>query len=544
VRGARHEADRSSGARERAQDRYRPGAIDAGSSGAGSFDASSPDAGRMPDAAPAKRRRRRHRVLIRTAWTLAGLLVLTGAVGVAAALKLKGNIQAVDVTRNLGTDRPTAAPSDPAGDRPLNVLVLGSDSREGANGFVGGKVDEGRSDTTLVLHLSADRSRALAVSIPRDSVVTMPTCVDRTGGTSPAAERQFNDAYTIGGVACTQRTVEQLTGLRIDHYVVVDFAGFKDMVDALGTVPICLPKPVNDTRHHITLPAGRSRVNGTQALAYVRERYALGDGGDLGRIDRQQAFLASVLQEAISAGTLTNPPRLYAFLSAATRSVTMDPALAGFGALTSLAKQVADIGLGHIQFVTVPNEPYEPDPNRLQWAASARQLWRAIRLDAPVSFGPRAGGTATGGGSPSGGSTAAPVAGDIDPATVRVRVLNAAGTPGAGKTASDQLSQAGWNVVGVADADRTGQTRTRIVYGSGSLAAARADALAAVLPGAELVSRPGSGTTLQLEVGTDWAGVQAAASPTSGSGSAGSAAAPVVVSGAQSRTAATDICSA
>jgi LCP family protein required for cell wall assembly len=503
---------------------------------------SASDPAHESQAAAPKPPRRRHRGLIKAAWLLAAVLVLIAAAGLAAALKLKGNIQSVDVTRNLGTDRPTAAPTDPAGDRPLNVLVLGSDSREGANGFVGGKVDEGRSDTTLVLHLSADRSRALAVSIPRDSVVTMPTCVDRTGGASPAAERQFNDAYTIGGAACTQRTVEQLTGLRIDHYVVVDFAGFKDMVDALGTVPICLPKPVNDTQHHIALPAGRSRVNGTQALAYVRERYALGDGGDLGRIDRQQTFLASVLQEALSAGTLTNPPKLYSFLSAATRSVTMDPDLARIGALTSLAKQVADIGLGHIQFVTVPNEPYEPDPNRLQWAPSARQLWRAIRLDAAVSFGPRSGGTATGGVSPS-GSASPPAAGDIDPATVRVRVLNAAGTPGAGKAASDELTQAGWNVVGVADADRTGQPRTRIIYGSGSLAAVRAKALAARLPGAELVLRPGSGATLQLEVGTDWPGLQVAAASPSGTGSPSSAAGPVVVSGAQSRTASADICS-
>src|SRR5690606_1414642 len=113
----------------------------------------------------------------------------------------------------------------------------------------------------------------------------------------------------IGGVGCTQRTVEQLTGLRIDHYVVVDFAGFRDMVDALGSVPICLPHAVDDRRHHIVLPAGRTRVNGEQALGYVRERYALGDGGDLGRIERQQAFIASVLQEATSAGTLTDPPK-------------------------------------------------------------------------------------------------------------------------------------------------------------------------------------------------------------------------------------------
>jgi len=485
------------------------------------------------------------RVLGRLAWGLVAVLVLVGAGTAAAAWRLKGNIQAVDVSKGLGTDRPTAAPTDSTGDRPLNVLVLGSDSREGANGFVGGKVDEGRSDTTLVLHLSADRRRALAVSIPRDSVVAMPTCLDRAGGTSPAGERQFNDAYTIGGAACTQRTVEQLTGLRIDHYVVVDFAGFKDMVDALGTVPICLSQPVNDVKHHIQLPAGRSRVDGTQALAYVRERYALGDGGDLGRIGRQQTFIASVLQEATSAGTLTNPPKLFSFLTAATRSVTMDPDLAGIGSLTSLAKQVSDVGLSHIQFVTVPNEPYEPDPNRLQWAPAARQLWRAIRLDAPVSFEPGPGTPSGGTGAGSGpGSTGSPAPGEVDPATVRVRVLNAAGTPGAGRAAADQLTAAGWNVVGVGDADQTGQARTTIGYGSGALAKARAEALAVVLPGAALELRPGSGSTLQLEVGTDWSGLATAASPgsTSGSGTATTAVGPVLVRGAQGRTAAADIC--
>jgi LCP family protein required for cell wall assembly len=330
--------------------------------------------------------RRRLRPLLWAVWGL--VVVVVGAAGVtaAAALRLQQNIRAVDVTPELGRDRPTAPAADSAGDRPLNLLVVGSDSREGANGFIGGKVDEGRSDTTLVLHLSADRRRALAVSIPRDSMVRVPSCTDRAGQQHPGAERQFNDAYTIGGVACTQRTVEQLTGLRLDHYVVVDFAGFKDMVDALGTVPICLPAAVDDVRHHIRLPAGRSRVDGTRALAYVRERYALGDGGDLGRIDRQQAFLASVLQEATGAGTLTDPPKLYRFLEAATRSVTMDPDLAGVGALTSLARQVAAIGLTHIQFVTVPNEPYPPDPNRLQWAPASRALWTALRDDAPVTF--------------------------------------------------------------------------------------------------------------------------------------------------------------
>lgn len=486
---------------------------------------------------------RRPRHVLR--WVAAGLAaVLTVAAGAAAlaAWRLQGNIRSVDVSGGLGTDRPSAAP-DPAGKGPLNVLVLGSDSREGANSFIGGKVDEGRSDTTLLLHLSGDRRRALAVSIPRDSVVELPSCTDREGKLTQPAFKQFNDAYTVGGAACTQRAVEQLTGIRIDHYVVVDFAGFKDMVDALGTVPICLPHAVDDERHHIHLPAGRSRVDGSQALAYVRERYALGDGGDLGRIDRQQAFIASVLQEATGAGTLTNPPKLYAFLDAATRSVTMDPGLASLPRLAALAKQVNDIGLDKIQLVTVPTEAYPPDPNRLQWATGAARLWRAIRQDRPVTFGgdpDQRGSTGASSAPPTGASGGPSGSATIDPGSVRIRVLNASGTPGAATAAAAELRDAGWNVVGIGDAATSGATATRIRYGPGALGERRAEALAAVLPGSELALDPGLGAVLQLEIGSDWSGVQDVPDATAGTGDPGSA--QVVVPGVRSRTAASDIC--
>jgi LCP family protein required for cell wall assembly len=487
----------------------------------------------------ADRERRRpgraRRVLRWVAIGVAGVLVVGGGAAGAAAWRLKGNIRAVDVSRGLGTDRPSPAPTPTRGHVPVNLLVLGSDSREGANGFVGGKADEGRSDTALVLHLSADRTRALAVSIPRDSMVDMPSCTDRDGARSLPGVRQFNDAYTIGGAACTQRTVEQLTGVRIDHYVVVDFAGFKDMVDALGGVPICLPRAVDDARHHIHLPAGRSRVDGDQALGFVRERYVLGDGSDLGRIERQHAFLASVLQEATSAGTLTNPPKLYAFLAAATRSVTMDPQLAGLSTLTGLAKEVSDIGLGNIQFVTVPVEEYPADRNRLQWAPGASRLWRAIRKDTPVTF------AAPGTSARTPRPTTGPGAAGVDPASVRIRVLNASGTPGAAAAAGAELREAGWNVVGLGDAQASGARATRIRYGSSPLAEQRAKALAAALPGAELRLDPAAGSVLQLEVGADWSGVTPAAAASSG-GPTRPDPGQVVVNGVESRTAAADIC--
>jgi LCP family protein required for cell wall assembly len=346
---------------------------------------------------------RRHPRLTVVVSVLTVVLLAGVATGALAWRQLQGNITAVDVTSKLGDDRPTPEPTEADGGRPLNILVVGSDTRAGANDFIGGSEEGGgRSDTTLVLHVAADRSRALGVSIPRDSMVDMPDCTGLDGDQVPGATRQFNDAYTIGGVACTQRTVEQLTGIRIDHYVVVDFAGFRQIVDALGTVEICLPEAVNDPLSKLDLPAGRQRVDGTTALAYVRTRHGLGDGGDLGRVARQQTFIAAVLQEATNAGTLTNPKQLYDVLDVATRSVTVDPGLGSLTELASLARLVRSIGLDNISFVTVPTTEYAPDPNRLAWSTQATQLWRAVRKDQPVTTEPSSTPTGTPSGSPSG----------------------------------------------------------------------------------------------------------------------------------------------
>jgi LCP family protein required for cell wall assembly len=349
---------------------------------------------------------KRHPRVTAAVSALAVLLLAAGVTTAVAVHRLQGNIRAVDVTDRLGDDRPTAEPlADPDEGRPLNILVVGSDTRAGANDFIGGtETGEGRSDTTIVLHVAADRGSALGISIPRDSMVEMPDCTARDGGQVPGAVRQFNDAYTIGGVACTQRTVEQLTGVRIDHYVVVDFAGFRQLVDALGSVEICLPRAVNDPLSKLDLPAGRQRVDGTTALAYVRTRHGLGDGGDLGRVARQQAFIAAVLQEATSAGTLANPGKLYDVLDVATRSVTVDPGLGSLTDLASLARLVQSIGLDRISFLTVPTTEYAADRNRLAWSADAAQLWQAVREDLPVITAPTA--TPTPGGTP--GATPTP----------------------------------------------------------------------------------------------------------------------------------------
>jgi LCP family protein required for cell wall assembly len=353
--------------------------------------------------------------------TLVLLIVLTG--GFIAYRHLEGNITSLNVSQVLGKDRPSEIVKDNVPHKPLNILLLGSDTRQGQTGHIGGDTP-GLSDTTILLHVSADRKLAYGVSLPRDAMVQRPECTRKDGqGTDPGGLSMFNAAYAVGGPACTIKTVESLTNIRINHFAVVDFNGFRSMVDALGGVPVCLPYAVHDTTGHIDLPAGSYDVKGDQALDYVRVRHVISNNGDIGRMKRQQAFLASMARKAISAGTLVNPVRLYNFLNAATKSLTTDPALASLKDLASLAQSVKGVGLDHIQFITVPWETYQPDPNRLVWAPDANQLWNRIRHDKPLSKQMMSGVTtaaegrtgrngngsgSTGSAGASGGSTSAP----------------------------------------------------------------------------------------------------------------------------------------
>jgi len=328
------------------------------------------------------RRAGSRRPVLRAVVTSAALVVLVLASTVFLTYRhLEGNI-----TISHGFDQITGPrPSEVAvqgPQKPVNILVLGSDSREGQTDVLG--QTPGLSDTTILLHLSADRSRAYGVSIPRDLMVSRPECKKREGGMAPPASPvMWNEAFAIGGEACTIAQFEKLTNIRVNHFVVVNFNGFKDMVDALGGVPVCVPQEVNDPIGHIYLPAGSYEVTGQQALNYVRVRHSIGtvDTGDIGRMKRQQAFLAAMVNKAVSAGTLLNPPKLIKFLNAATKSLTTDPGLGKLTDLLTLAEQVRHIGLGKVQFFTVPITTYEPDPNRLALGPDAGKLWAELRND-------------------------------------------------------------------------------------------------------------------------------------------------------------------
>jgi LCP family protein required for cell wall assembly len=352
-------------------------------------------------AAPRAHRRTILRVIIVAELVIA---LVTAATVVFAYHRLDGNIETLPEIPHLAS-KPPRAPEAPS--EPINILVLGSDTRKGKGNAIDNETGQGqRSDTTILLHVSADRRTAYGVSLPRDAMVDRPACkVD--GKTIPGADPvMFNDAFSVGGPLCTVQQVEHLTGVFIDHTVVVDFNGFVDMVDAVHGVEVCIPKDVDDPAHGIVLDAGKRLVSGREALNYVRERHMLSSNSDIGRMKRQQAFIASMIGRVKSANTLAMPTRLYSFLDAATRSIKLDKGLDSIGKLVDLAQQLKHTDLTRIKFVTVPIQEYPPDPNRLEFSPDAKQLWKLIRTDQPL--GPFAKGAIAADdkvGSPGGGST-------------------------------------------------------------------------------------------------------------------------------------------
>ena len=452
----------------------------------------------MPKAANRRHATSARHAAPRARWrrVLTGLLVVVvlilGAGSVTAFVayqKLNGNINHVDVSNLIGPakDRPQIVAEDPKAE---NILVMGSDQRSGKNAA---NVAGARSDTTIVLHLAADRKSATLVSIPRDSMVPIPSCTKQDGTVVPAQTiAMFNSAFSEAGPACTIKTVEKLTKIRIDHYIVVDFSGFKNMIDALGGVKVCIPHAVDDPQSHLNLAAGTHTVKGEQALAYVRTRHGLGNGSDLERIDRQQAFISSMVKKVKSTGVLLRPDKLYNFLSAATSSLTTD-----FGSLKSmagLAQDVKGLPTKDVTFLTIPNEPWTQDPNRVQWKKSAGPVWRSLRFDQPLpGKGPAP--TATESATPSGPPLVTP------PEKVSVQVLNGSGVKGAASKLAEQLSAVGFNVVGVGDASHTGYTTTTVLHDPAYDESGRT--LGAALPGSTVTADASLGSTLQVIVGTD-----------------------------------------
>ncbi|TDQ52211.1 LCP family protein [Actinorugispora endophytica] len=342
-------------------------------------DDASESAAPSPDAAP-PRRRRWPRVL---AWTAASLVVaLLACLGTAYAYyqSLRSNM----VQHDLGTalveeERPPKIGDD------INILFIGSDGREGGNAEYGGRDFVGeRSDSLMLAHISPDNG-VTVVNFPRDSLVQLPECpaYEGTEGTS-GYYGMINAALFHGGPPCAVKTIETLSDIRIDHFVHLNFVGFRDMVDAVGGVEMCIPEPMKDQRSKLDLEAGNQVLSGEDSLAFVRARYEIGDGGDLGRIDRQQMFLGAMASQVTSGDVLTSPTRMTSLLTAVTEHTATDADLT-LDTMISIGATLSDVEPSDIAFYTVPwwQAPY--DPNRVVWdEEKADQLFRAINSDQAV----------------------------------------------------------------------------------------------------------------------------------------------------------------
>jgi LCP family protein required for cell wall assembly len=395
----------------------------------------------------------------------------------------------------------------------VNILIMGSDTREGANKKYGRDEGSERSDTTILLHLSAGGKQAMGISFPRDSMVNIPQCKDSSGRVHPANFGMINSAFAAAGPYCTMRTIESLTQINIDHFVKVDFTGFKAMVNALGGVKICAPKAFSDPLAKLVIKkAGPQIINGDTALGWVRTRHALGDGGDVGRIQRQQQFMSSVIQKATSSGVLTNPTKLLGFVKATTKSLKTDE---GFSVSTmvDLAGKLKGIDLKKVNFVTVPwryatiaERAAHPDwAGRLFWQEDkAQALFSAVAHDnKPPKAEP----------APTAKPTAAVA--KVAPAKVNVKVFNGTMRSGlAGTTVNELKAKKYVATLGSTATYKNGTlTKTAIQYGVGGEGAAAQ--LATLFPGTTPVaSTQVAQGQVALYLGADYTALGSAAGST------------------------------
>ena len=392
-----------------------------------------------------------------------------------------GNITHEDSNALLGPNRPKKL------NNALNILLLGSDTREGSNAKYGRSLtkEPPRSDTMILLHLSPGGGQAIGISFPRDLMVPIPSCNLEDGRrTAPQNPGQINSAFTLGGASCVIKTIEGFTNIKIDHFMQVDFTGFKAITEAVGGVEVCLPKAVNDPKSKLRLSKGRHVIKGETALAYVRVRHGLGDGSDTDRIKRQQKFMGALANKALSAGVLTNPSRMLALMNATTKSLKTDSELTP-QVMLRIASGMQGMTSGKLRFVTVPWAPYTPDPNRVQLRQpAADRFFAAVRNDKTVPEQKKPGTPA------------------IPPSQVRVRVYNASGIDGQAKRVADDLAEQGFQVSvgGNMEATRT----TRVMYGAG--AEQHAQTVNALLPNPPQPAARAGGTpgVVDLVVGSNW----------------------------------------
>ncbi|HET9168016.1 MAG TPA: LCP family protein [Actinospica sp.] len=344
---------------------------------------------------PTAARRKRQAVKI-TALVTSGIVLAVAALGFYIVHHLFSRVETVSLDRL--THRPTTARPNAAGETPLNILVLGSQTRDGQTApHLGGPSKDGTdlSDTAFLVHLAADRQWSEVVSIPRDLEVARPDCQSRFNPsvTVPGADQDmFDAAMNYGGPACAVATVEQMTDIRVDHFVELTFNAFEQLTDAVGGVTVCIPPPGIDDPNYsgLVMSAGLHTISGDTALEFIRDRHGLSLGMDTQRIQMQQMFMTSLFDKLTANGTLEDPITLYNIANAVTGNITVDPALDDIGTMISIAESVGTIDKKYMQYITVPYELDPNDPNRLIPGDAFAEVWNYLRIDKPLPGTPAA----------------------------------------------------------------------------------------------------------------------------------------------------------
>jgi LCP family protein required for cell wall assembly len=360
---------------------------------------------------------------------LTTVAVVIGLVGYGLYLKLDGNLHVTNVGGLTGR-------SDYG---PQNILILGSQTRDGQGPGFGYDPNTNLSDNLLLVHLNAAHTHATVVSIPRDTMVYEPACKSRFSNSTVPAQQQaiIDGAMNLGGPTCAVATVEHLTGIRMDHFIEFDFNSFRTMVSTLGGVEVCVPQAINDPYSNLHISAGKHLITGNEALAFVRTRHGVGNGSDLGRIELQQEFFSSLIQKVEGEGVLGNPVQLYDIANTATQAVTVDSGLGSISKLLSLAETLRHLHTKDVNFVTMPTvvDPASDD-RLLPEEPEDDMIWQTLDSNAPWA-----------------GHLSSPPASRVD-----VTVLNGSGITGlAGQTAAS-LRQLGFHVTSVGNAPYTPAT--------------------------------------------------------------------------------------
>ncbi|MGW5256888.1 LCP family protein [Streptomyces sp. NPDC004012] len=441
---------------------------------------------------------RGRRVLRIVGLCLAILVLGTAGVGWWFYEHLNDNIHSVSLDGKGGSEK-----ADAFGRTPLNILVMGSDGRTSAEDCklgggcskTGVQTGSGNADVEMVMHISADRSNATVMSIPRDTMANVPACKDSTSGEStPGYYGQVNSALQYGP-ACQVATVHQLTGIPIDHFVKLDFSGVVKMSDAVGGVSVCVSDNVYDTYSHLKLSKGAHTLKGVAALEFVRSRHGFGDGSDLGRTVSQHIFLGAMMRKFKSAGTLIDPTAVYGLADAATKALTVDDGLGSVNKLIGLASDVNKVPTKRMTFTTMQTAPDPANRDRVVVGQGAKTLFAAIANDQSLTTG-------SGAKSAAASSTAKATAPSVPASQIAVTVENGTSIPGRASGVAGALIDAGFSS-GTTTANATSPaSKTTLTYGAGQQGEAQTAAKALGLPTSHV--KQGTGTGLTLVIGSDW----------------------------------------